>query len=928
MVFGLSKRETRVPDLSRYDYYYANKKPDYNKSPQLSTDAAWAAQNRTSSLSRVNAPQAAATQPKPQQHRRRRASQISYSSSPAQRRVSAPVAKQRAPVKRQSQQQQQQQYRSYSLASHDGVHRTKTTHTKQATTGAVAAKRKANSITIASHKPPASNSRTNSITVQTKKIKDPQGRTASFTRQTRRIVDGYEVIETSTITRTKLPASAQDNADLVALPPHQNHFDQFSDNFMTLESEGDEEPIIDTVSGDEEVVDRNNVPITADDLDEFPLEDEIIDEEDEEEEEEGNDEPISAKAEEFISKNFVYDTRNPYLDDMGTNDTVNEPSTPELHHPYSTFKSHTQKSPTSTSLVPLEQESSLSKFSDALDHIPVTGSLPEEEEQEEEYVAPPVIRVKKPRGSSIGSNSVPSSPRKVPKKVSTRTLQKKASSPQPSARSNLSKNTTMTKQRQSHSQQPKPAKKKPMTEEEMYAKALEIATINVFGKNTPVPLSTRTSERKSNMGQRMSLRDQPSTTIGSEPMNNTSHGTSDTSVPSPPTKSHKTFGGSFFHREKIQPIVEKEAAVTEPVQAPEENNSLAMTKVVPPVVVPSSIPSDTPITVPQSPSPTTSGISEEVVDKQISSPDKTKSHKNKGFRNSFFHKEKVFTPIIEDPPVAKPFEIDDDSMPVLPVTPVEEPQSTLVVANSSNNIKPKKKKMTDEEMYASALKISEERSKNAKGIMGTASSTSHEDENHSSMQTTPLTITPPTSQETVDHQLHQPSKPVQKKKLKSFMDKVVQFSTENTGYQPSPKEKERLKMEEANQLKQQVSHEPVQQDASVMMRRPSINSHRGASTTLPIEYPLYHPSENKSVSSFERGQNHHPTASTTLATQTTLSHTKDIESATSFGRRKSTTATTTSSSHKGLGAFGIHKNKSPSAGHHQEHHTPVVTKLA
>ena len=42
MVFGFTKRDRRVPDLSRYDYYYQNHE-DYNKSPQLSAAAASAA---------------------------------------------------------------------------------------------------------------------------------------------------------------------------------------------------------------------------------------------------------------------------------------------------------------------------------------------------------------------------------------------------------------------------------------------------------------------------------------------------------------------------------------------------------------------------------------------------------------------------------------------------------------------------------------------------------------------------------------------------------------------------------------------------------------------------------------------------------------------------------------------------------------------
>ncbi|KAK5961547.1 uncharacterized protein PWA37_000911 [Arxiozyma heterogenica] len=43
MVFGFIKKERRVPDLSRYDYYYQQNNLDYNKSHRLSTAAASAA---------------------------------------------------------------------------------------------------------------------------------------------------------------------------------------------------------------------------------------------------------------------------------------------------------------------------------------------------------------------------------------------------------------------------------------------------------------------------------------------------------------------------------------------------------------------------------------------------------------------------------------------------------------------------------------------------------------------------------------------------------------------------------------------------------------------------------------------------------------------------------------------------------------------
>ena len=61
MVFGLSRKENKVPDLSRYDYYYQNSQ-DYNRSAQLSAAAASAA---SASGRRVNSAQYT---PQPQQY--------------------------------------------------------------------------------------------------------------------------------------------------------------------------------------------------------------------------------------------------------------------------------------------------------------------------------------------------------------------------------------------------------------------------------------------------------------------------------------------------------------------------------------------------------------------------------------------------------------------------------------------------------------------------------------------------------------------------------------------------------------------------------------------------------------------------------------------------------------------------------------------
>lgn len=188
MVFGLSRKEHRVPDLSRYDYYYQNTQ-DYNRSAQLSAAAASAASGsgrRTASSTQYT--------PQPQQYHYtqptyRRAHSLSHapgdhyqpggsmrrsaSGSVGIRHVAARDSRQQqrsgtsSPKGRSSpqfQQQQQQQprrptkkknpqYRTYSLRSADSDEVQVHTRKPRQTTGATAASSRSNSNSQAAPQP-------------------------------------------------------------------------------------------------------------------------------------------------------------------------------------------------------------------------------------------------------------------------------------------------------------------------------------------------------------------------------------------------------------------------------------------------------------------------------------------------------------------------------------------------------------------------------------------------------------------------------------------------------------------------------------------------------------------------------------------------------------------------------------------------------
>lgn len=416
MVFGFTKRDRRVPDLSRYDYYYQNHE-DYNKSPQLSAAAASAASAASPDRTNYSRSHSLVSHAPPVSKQR-------SSVKPPGRRLStssAVPASSRGMAKQHSQ-------KTYSLRSqrsgeyhlHPPGNANHGSRMNSITSGANSRRNYGSK-----NKPASGNnsdSRANSITVKTTQVTDPSGRTQSITKKTIKKINGYEYVETTTTTK-----------NLVPLGDSQRHFDEFSGNYMLQDDdiveEQDGDNIHDIMEENETDNEKSSSPVSVGRL--------------------PNDSNLNMEKPDFPPGSY-------------------------FHHKYS------------TDVMPLEEESSLSNFSDALDYIPPTGQ---------------------PNNKYIHN-------------------QRKQAS------------TARRKKKQPVVKNEEPKVKKPLTEAEMYVKALEVAKRNVYHTNAPSnDFSTSLGSdklRKSRMGQNMTLRsnsDSPTTTAKS-------------GVDAQP----KRFTSTFFHR--------------------------------------------------------------------------------------------------------------------------------------------------------------------------------------------------------------------------------------------------------------------------------------------------------------------------------------------------------------------------------------------
>lgn len=401
MVFGITKKDRRVPDLSRYDYYYQNK-DDYNKSPQLSAAAAYAASTGTSPSSRPR------TQPLRSQSM---IHNTGYEGSKvrSQNRVSS------GSVLRAPQQSSTPNYRSYSLRSQGSGHPRKNSIISN--NNALAGKPTARTGN-------GSGSRANSITVKTTEVRDLQGRTQSITRKTVRRVNGYEYVETTTTTTKAVP-----------IVDPEKHFDEFSGNYI--------------------------------------IQDDGIEELSEEEDAGGN-----AQSEVPPSNARINETHGGHAYTALTGPSAGVPKGLQLDNE-----------------VPLDQTSSMSQFSDALEYLP----------NENRRKKRPLHANQNPRSRNAARGK---------------------------------KSDSLAKTEHHHHTQ---HAKKTLTEQEMYAKALAIAQKNVYKDDDQSSRSTSQENRMSTMGKR-TLRSSAS-----------SNSVLPANIERTPSKS-KTFG-SFFQRNNKTPDV-------------------------------------------------------------------------------------------------------------------------------------------------------------------------------------------------------------------------------------------------------------------------------------------------------------------------------------------------------------------------------------
>lgn len=216
MVFGLTKKEHRVPDLSRYDYYYRDKQ-NGERNAQLSAAAAYAASTGLATHGATGRSQ----QPGRAQSMTHSAG---YQSAQYKNRVPDRVLSVGA-MNSSRNSGVVPNYRTYSLRSQSSG------QPGQGRTSSIASSNKYNrrNLPVSVNSNPSNGSRANSITVKTTEVKDPHGRTQSITKRTIKRVNGYEYVETTTTTTQAIP-----------LVDSNRHFDEFSGNFILQENGLDE----------------------------------------------------------------------------------------------------------------------------------------------------------------------------------------------------------------------------------------------------------------------------------------------------------------------------------------------------------------------------------------------------------------------------------------------------------------------------------------------------------------------------------------------------------------------------------------------------------------------------------------------------------------------------------------------------------------
>lgn len=542
MVFGFGKKERRVPDLSRYDYYYQNK-PDYNRSARLSAAAATAAsshnQNFYSQSARPRSqyqrsysldsprPRTLSMYTSPSQHTSSYLSphaqaqvQQAYLASAARRKPGAratnaarpphirPVAP-RGSAGGTGGATNGTSYRTYSLRSQTSMPPPLETGHSPPLNG----QRRHNSTlgtSVNSPRRAASNGvgarnlqRANSITTQVTEVKDPQGRTQSIVRKTIKRIDGYKYIETTTTTTTT------DVVPLEELDENQRHFDEFSADFLPednyiqeVEEEEEREPELELEMGP----DRAEVQEYEQESDDAfintshrPGEVEIVGAYGIVKENEYNSNDELERQGDVSTSNFARVIRNNFIN--------------------GSFESG-------------EETPAESNYTDALDYIPPAASTKSQLSKGSSTVAKP--KGGTATGAKKGRRVVPPGQQKVAggsaaaaatTAVGPTSSKRKGTVREPARRSSVQSNTTglpvasklpkrvstvsvgpYRQQQHQHQQQ-----QQPLSEQEMYLKALEVAKQKVYNDRIPTagrmgPAKLTQAQKRSSMSQRMTLR--------------------------------------------------------------------------------------------------------------------------------------------------------------------------------------------------------------------------------------------------------------------------------------------------------------------------------------------------------------------------------------------------------------------------------------
>lgn len=582
MVFGLTKKERKVPDLSRYDYYYRNQ-DDFNKSQYLSAAAASAAATRTTRPTSNNAPRSRSmvyqsnmfntandenVNPNRSSNRRvvsyipsnnsnyrtyslRSQNSTSYPNHKP-KRVSSTMTRQtgnnpklnngnnkHSRNKRLSHSQINNIQNSNNNNSNNNNNTSNntsrlnslTSHNNRLNSITSNNSRNLRRINTNSNKNNTSMSRTNSITTKVTKVKDLQNRTTSITKRTIKIMDGKEIIETTTTTTKYLPTENNEiDNDGNNLLTNEQHFEQFSENFILNNNHlmDDELNENDGYTSNQNILsDQDNDLVTINS-------EELLDSQ-----------PITQNSSSFNDNDknlndLIQDDEYDMEPDFVPNDDDIIEEEEEEEQDYDDQINYNFQKPfnptvVSNGNVPLDQTSSMSKFSDALESF---------NQSNDKLVESNNNNNTRSTNSMINTSNVKTQNQNPPR--SRKTLIRHAPQTHTKNKPQTKKYVRVNAPVQPIQKAAPPIKKKPLTDQEMYLKALEVAKRKVYADNGayhPELDSNGADNTRSQMVSRMSLRNTPSpaANTASNHFNNHNNNTNRNSILSSVIRKNKNY---------------------------------------------------------------------------------------------------------------------------------------------------------------------------------------------------------------------------------------------------------------------------------------------------------------------------------------------------------------------------------------------------